>query len=218
MRGAVYQTAPRAAYRPRKTLWLTLGLGAIAFLPFALVFMQSATHERGALVLTEGDKATLGDGLRMLSPSFTGRARSGEPYVVTADWALPDAPNPNRVTLKGIEATVTLNDGRIATMIASDGAFFPRIERLRLENGVAATSSDGYRLDTDAATINYEARTLRSDGAVQASGPRGAIRADLLEALDAEDRIVKFIGNVRVVFEPEADDAATTGSEQEDSR
>lgn len=197
-------SAPRRAYRSRRTVWLTLGLGAIAFLPFVLVFVQSAERERGALVLTDGDEAALRDGMRMLSPSFTGRTDSGEPYVVTADWALPDAPNPNRITLKGIEATLTLNDGRIATMISTDGAFFPVIKRLRLENGVSATTSDGYRLDTDAATVDADQRSLRTDGAVEASGPTGSIRSDLLEALDGDDRIVKFSGNVRVMFRPDA--------------
>lgn len=197
------QSEPRRMQRPRRTYWLTAGLGVIAFLPFALVFMQSAGQERGALVLTEGDTDALADGLRMLSPSYSGRTRSGEPYVVTADWALPDAPNPNRVSLRGIEATVTLKDGRIATVFSSDGAYFPKIQRLRLENGVAATTSDGYRVDTEAAILDSDGRTLRTDGPIQASGPRGSIRADMLEALDADDRIVKFIGNVRVVFEPE---------------
>ena len=220
MKSAVYQTAPRAAHRPRRTIWLSLGLGAIAFMPFILIFAKSAEQERGPLILTEGDQSVLGDGLRMLSPSFTGRTRNGEPYVVTSDWALPDSPNPNRVDLRGVEATVTLKDGRIATMLASDGTFFPRIERLRLEKGVAATSSDGYRVDTEAVTVDYDARTLRTDGPVQGSGPRGAIRADSLEALDADDRIVKFIGNVRVIFEPEVEDpetgdAAPSASERE---
>lgn len=191
------------APRPRRTIWLTLGLGAIAFLPFVLVFVQSSGRNNAPLELTEGDDIALRDGLRMLKPSFTGRTVSGEPYVVTADWALPDAPNPNQIVLKGIEATMTLNDGRVATMLASDGAFFPRIKRLRVENGVAITTSDGYRIDTDAATVNAEDRTMQTDSAVRAEGPAGSIRADSLEALDAEDRIVKFKGNVEVFIRPD---------------
>jgi len=164
----------RRARKSRRTVWLTLALGIGAFLPFVLVFVQSSGHDN-----------------------------TPPPYVVTADWALPDSPNPTRVGLKGIEATMTLRDGRIATLLASDGAFFPRIKRLRIEKGVAVTTSDGYRLDTDAATIDADGRTLRTDGAVRAMGPVGSIRADSLEALDAEDRIVKFIGNVRVTIEAE---------------
>jgi len=191
------------ARKPRRTVWLTLGLGIAAFLPFVLVFVQSSGRDNTPIQIDPDDKAAQQDGLRMLSPSFTGRTPDGEPYVVTADWALPDSPNPNRIGLRGIEATMTLKDGRIATMLASDGEFFPRIKRLRIENGVAVTTSDGYRIDTDAATIDAEGRTLETDGAVRAMGPAGSIRADLLEALDAEDRIVKFTGNVRVVIEAE---------------
>ncbi len=189
--------------KPRATLWLTLGLGAAAFIPFLLVFAQSSNRDTAPLILSDGDESALQDGLRMLNPSFTGRTANGEPYVVTADWALPDSPKPNRVELRGIEATMTLQDDRIATLLAADGAFFPQIRRLRIENGVAVTTSDGYRLDTSAATIDAEGRTLRTDAAVSATGPAGSIRADSLEALDAEDRIVKFTGNVLVTIQPE---------------
>ena len=191
------------ARKPRRTVWLTIALGIAAFLPFVLVFVQSSGRDNSPTVIDPKDEAALEDGLRMLSPSFTGRTPSGEPYIVTADWALPDSPNPNRIGLRGIEATMTLQDGRIATMLASQGEFFPRIKRLRIEKGVAVTTSDGYRIDTDAATVDADGRTLRTDGTVRATGPAGSIRADSLEALDAEDRIVKFVGNVRVTIEAE---------------
>lgn len=196
--------------RARRTGLLTTALGITAFLPFVLVFVQSSGRDNTPLMLSEGDETSLADGLRMLSPSFTGRTPGGEPYVVTADWALPDSPNPNRIVLEGIEGSITLKDGRIATLSARKGAFFPRIKRLRIEEGVSITTSDGYRLDTDAATVDAEGRNLRTDGKVSASGPTGAIVADSLEALDAEDRIVKFVGNVRVLIEPDQvqDDSA----------
>jgi len=196
-------TPPHRAAKTRRTMWLTLSLGVAAFLPFVLVFAQSSGRDTEPLVIKKEDEAALQDGLRMLQPSFTGRTPSGEPYTVTADWALPDSPKPNRIVLKGIEATMTLKDDRIATILSTDGTFFPQIKRLRIENGVALTTSDGYRLDTDAAIIDAEGRTLLTDGMVSATGPAGSIRADLLEALDAEDRIVKFTGNVRVTIQPE---------------
>ncbi len=193
---------PRRTGKPRKTMWLTLGLGIAAFLPFILVFAQSSGRDTEPVKIDKEDESALQDGLRMVQPSFTGRTPNGEPYTVTADWALPDSPKPNRVILKGIEAAMTLKDDRIATILATDGSFFPQIKRLRIENGVALTTSDGYRLDTSAATIDAEERTLLTDGSVAATGPAGSIRADLLEALDAEDRIVKFTGNVQVTIEP----------------
>ena len=200
----------RSRGKPRRTSWLTLGLGVAAFLPFLLVFAQSSGRDTQPLLLSEGDEAALKDGLRMIKPSFTGRTPNGEPYAVTADWALPDSPNPNRIELRGIEATMTLQDARIATLLAADGAFFPQIRRLRIENGVAVTTSDGYQLDTSAATIDADGRTLRTDGAVTATGPTGSIRADSLEALDAEDRIVKFTGNVLVTIQPKQIKDAST--------
>jgi len=194
--------ARRRKGKPLRTVWLTLGLGIAAFLPFLLVFAQSSGRDTQPLLLSEGDEAALKDGLRMINPSFTGRTPNGEPYAVTADWALPDSPKPNRIELRGIEATMTLQDDRIATLLAADGVFFPQVRRLRIENGGAVTTSDGYQLDTVAATIDADGRMLATDGAVTATGPTGSIRADSLEALDAEDRIVKFTGNVLVTIQP----------------
>ena len=188
--------------RPRRSFWLVTALGASAFLPFILVFAHPSGKEPEPLVLSEGDAAALADGLRMVAPSYSGLTPGGEPFSVTADWALPDAPNPNRVLLKGVEGNVTLKDGRIGTLIASDGAFFPKIRRLRLEKGVSATTSDGWRLDPDAVNVDLAERTLASDGTIAASGPTGAITADRMEALDADDRIVKFVGNVHMVIDP----------------
>ncbi len=196
-------SAPNKSKRPRKTAWLTIALGIAAFAPFILVFIQSSGRDISPIEIPADDIESFKDGLRMLDPSFTGRTQDGEPYTVTAEWALPDSPKPSRIVLKKIRAEMTLKDSRLAEITATDGVFFPDIKRLRIENGVALSTSDGYKLHTSAATVDAQNRTLQTDGDVSADGPVGSIRADLLEALDAEDRIVKFTGNVRVTIVPE---------------
>ncbi len=194
---------PRRIRRSRRTLWLSLGLALVACLPFAAVFTQTGTRAPAPLVLTDADQRSLTDGLRMLSPSFSGRTEDGEPYTVTADWALPNGPKPTRITLSRITARIQTKDGRDAVVTAERGVFFPRREWLRLTEGVVARTSDGYTMRMPVAEIDIGTRAMAVEQPVEAQGPRGSIRADTLEAVDSGGRSVIFRGNVRVVFTPE---------------
>ena len=197
------QEGPRQFKRSRRTLWLSFILGLVACLPFVLVFTRTGVGSPEPLVLTDADQRSLTDGLRMVSPSFSGRTDDGEPYTVTADWALPNGPKPTRITLNRITATIVTKDGREAVVTAERGVFFPNRELLRLSEGVFATTSDGYRMQMSGAEIDLAARSLVSENAIEATGPRGSINSDTLEALDSGGRSVIFRGNVRVVITPE---------------
>jgi len=195
--------SPRRARRSRRTLWLALAFAIVACLPFALVFTRTGLNTPTPLVLTDADQKSLRDGLRMVAPSFSGRTEDGEPYTVTADWALPNGPKPTRITLNGITATIVTKDGRETVMTSERGVFFPRRRHLRLSKGVIANTSDGYTMQTPLAEIDLDARLLTTESVIEAKGPRGSIRADTLEASGGEARTVTFRGNVRVVFTPE---------------
>jgi len=195
---------PHRVMRPRRTPWLAVLLGVVACLPFVLVFTRTGTNAPAPLMLTDSDQKSLTDGLRMVSPSFSGRTEDGEPYTVRADWALPNGPKPTRITLHRITATITTKDGRETILTSARGVFFPVRRRLRLTEGVIARTSDGYTLETPTALLDLGTRVLEMDEAVEAEGPSGAIRADTLEAVDGDERIVIFRGNVRVVITPES--------------
>lgn len=194
---------PRRARRSRRTLWLALAFAVVACLPFALVFTRTGLNAPTPLLLTDADQKSLQDGLRMVAPSFSGRTEDGEPYTVTADWALPNGPKPTRITLTGITATIVTKDGREAIMTSERGVFFPRRRHLRLSEGVIARTSDGYVMQTPLAEVDLDERLLKAESAIEAEGPRGSIRADSVVASGGEARTVTFRGNVRVVFTPE---------------
>ncbi len=197
-------SGPRRVRRPRRTLWLAALLGIFACLPFVLVFTRTGTNSPEPLVLTDADQRSLTDGLRMISPSFSGRTEDGEPYTVHADWALPNGPKPSRITLHRITATITTKDGRESILTSERGVFFPVRRELRLTKGVFARTSDGYTMKTPTAFLNLDTRVLETEKAIEAHGPGGSIRADTLEAVDGDERIVIFRGNVRVVITPES--------------
>ena len=204
MARAAPEAPPRRLRRPRRTLWLSVVLIVVSFVPFALVFSRTGTNAPDPLVLTDADQKSLTDGLRMVSPSFSGRTKHGEPYTVTADWALPNGPKPTRVTLHRITARIVTKDGRENILTSQRGVFFPRRNRLQLSDGIVARTSDGYTALTESALVDLNARTLETEGAFEAEGPRGSLRADRVEAVEGTERTVVFRGNVRVVFQPES--------------
>jgi len=203
MRGDEVQAGPRRVVRSRRPLWLAFVLALIACVPFALVFTRMGLGAPEPLVLTDADQKSLTDGLRMVSPSFSGRTDDGEPYTITADWALPNGPKPTRITLYRITATITTKDGRETVMTAEHGVFFPDEDLLQLSEGVYARTSDGYEMRTPVAEIDIEARSMQADQPFEAEGPRGSIRSDTVQAMEAGGQAVVFRGNVLVVFTPE---------------
>lgn len=144
-------------------------------------------------------------GLRMAEPRFTGLTPDGLPFRVTAEWALPDGPDPERVGLGPLEGAVTLDDGRIATIVADAGDLRPKLERLTLRGGIVATLSDGWRVEAPGATVDGRAQTLTATGPVRGAGPSGEIEAGSMRAArDGETHYVWFEGGVKVRIDPAA--------------
>lgn len=191
--------------RPRgrgKAIWLASLLVALAVLLFALVLLrpfQSGTSGQG---LSAADRAVINGGLRMLSPSFSGRTASGEPYRVEAEWALPNAGTPTEITLRSLIATITMSDGRDAQMTANRGVFRRDAEKIELSDGLKAVTSDGYVVESSEAVIDLANRRIDAQTEIVATGPAGSIRADTFEAVDGEERIAIFRGNVQLTFVP----------------
>ena len=195
--------APRRSQRR----WLRYGVMLAAAAPIALALALSKAGGGGAkIALTEADRGMLADGLRLLRPSYSGRTKDGEPFQISADWALPDAPDPTKVTLANVAGTATLKDGRSLTLSAPRGAAWPKASRYALLGGVDIRSDDGYSVHTSGATLEGDSLMLRSDGPVALAGPGGALSADHLEAFRNPDNgwIAIFRGNVKVSFDPAA--------------
>ncbi len=190
--------------RARRARLLKIGLPAAAAALVAAVFLVSGRarldgFDPGAF---EIDPAA---GLRLANPRFTGETASGRPFVLTADWALPDAPDPARVDLGPIRGQVSLSPGRMVSLEAEGGTLHPKDERLSLGDGVTVTTSDGYRAFAPAVTVDFAAEEARSPGPVEAEGPLGRLEAGTMRAArrDGADYIW-FEGGVRVRGNPAA--------------
>jgi lipopolysaccharide export system protein LptC len=190
--------------RARRVRFLKIALPAAAVALIAAVFLFSG--RRAVEGLSVGGLAIdPAEGLRLTSPRFTGETSSGQPFVVTADWALPDGPDPARVTLGPMRGQITLDPARRVTLQAAAGVLFPKDQRLTLGEGVVVTTSDGYRATVASAEIDFGAEAARAEGPVTGEGPLGRIEAGALRAArrDGQDYIW-FERGVRVLANPAA--------------
>lgn len=145
------------------------------------------------------------DGLRLESPRFSGADDAGRPFVVTAEWALPDKPDPERIELGPVRGEMRLEEDRALTLSAEGGAILPKARRLSLAGAVTLRTADGWRLTAPAATADLEAETVVAEGPVSGDGPAGSLEAGAMEAARRDGRdYIFFREGVRVRIDPEA--------------
>jgi len=182
-------------------LKVSLPLAAL-WLVAALFLVSRGDIGRGVSVSAIDFDVT--DGLRLSQPRFTGVTRNGQPFVITADWALPDGPDPDRVGLGPVRGEIEMDAARRVTLTAQGGEIRPKLNTMRLEGGVAAETTDGYRLSAARADIDMKAETLAADGPVAVSGPAGDIASGSMRAARRDENFVVWFENrVRVRIDPE---------------
>lgn len=137
------------------------------------------------------------DGLRLQNPRFDGETEDGRPYLVTAKWALPDAPDPTSILLGPAMGRIELSSDRIGFLSAGSGEFRPNENILILEESVTARTSDGYRLTVERAVADIREQRLETEVRTVLSGPRGELVAGAMIATRSEEGdIVRFTGGV----------------------
>lgn len=198
----------------RVVRWLKVALPLLALALLSLIFLvpRESRFESG-LVYTTADLLALGEGLAVTRPRITGATAAGEPFVVEADQAVPDGPDPSRVTLERVRAELVQKDGREVRLAAAEGTLAPKAQALSLEGEVRLTTSDGYAVRTERVEADLRAGTVKAPGPVEAEGPAGSIAAGSFRARrvgEGEDALgglspgdyLWFEGGVRVVWTP----------------
>ncbi len=141
------------------------------------------------------------EALAMLRPRFLGTDAKGRPFTITAEVATQDAADQRRVTLRTIQADITLTDGSWITLIADGGVYHQGGRTLALTGPVGIHSDLGYEFHTGDVAVDLDAGTATSDEAVQGQGPLGRLRADAMVIRDSGDHLI-FRNNVRVTLYP----------------
>ena len=190
--------------------WAKIVLPVAAVVILALIFLTG--RERGGItdLLTPQEIARLGAGLRLDNPRFVGVTEAGAPYSLSARAALPDAAMPEEIGLDAPEGEITLPGGRVLSGTSTDGVLLRSAERLTLTGSVVLESSDGYRFETEELAVDFGERRAHAPAPVRGEGPEGWIEAERFRLVtdggDLGEAVIRFEGDVRVLFTPRASD------------
>ncbi len=182
----------------------------IALLLLASIFVLSKTSNlREALIVTDAKLAELAIGQKITNPHFSGVTKTGDAFSISAEWALPDAPSPERVDLNKPLTTIDFQDGR-SIKSKSDTAVLDLSENVATLAGVVSlVTSDGYTAHSDELRLNFETGNVFSPGPVSAVGPQGSIEAGSMELRQDLDKnhfggkgVLLFKNGVKLVYIP----------------
>ena len=183
--------------------WLLL---AVAMLVVLVVLSWPGNFtDRGGFQLDFANLPGVVDGsLTMMSPRYSGSDEAGRPYVVTAEQAQQDETDPGRVTMKALQADMTMSDGTWLSLSAERGHYDQKAQSLVLEGPIDVFSDRGYEFHGTGAEIDLGAGRAVTTQPVQGHGPFGELRANRLTVRERGD-VLLFEGQVRTRLLPPKD-------------
>lgn len=176
---------------------LPIGIGVLAAF---LVVMPLFGGGDISFVLDKNKVAIARERMKIESAQYRGQDTKGQAFTLDAGSAVQKSSADPVVQLKKLAAEIQLSDGP-ARIKADTGRYDMRSEQVMVDGPIDVTAANGYRLDTQDATVDLKSRTLQSGGTVSGSTPMGTFSADRLSA-DLEARSVKLQGNARLRIVP----------------
>ena len=137
----------------------------------------------------------------MLNARYVSVDKADRPFVVTADSAVLDPVDADRVKLTALQADMTLNDDSWITLLAEQGEYDRERKILILSDEVDVFSDHGYEFHAKSTRVLLDSGTAISDLPVHGQGPLGTVRADRFRAYDRGQRL-SFEGAVHVIVYP----------------
>ncbi|MEB3702205.1 Putative LptC-related OstA-like protein [Candidatus Bealeia paramacronuclearis] len=182
-------------------------------LPLAGVFMLSLVFlwpylENQILESTEFANLSHPDVVenRMLHPRFMSTDENGRPFELGAHWgkqltenqAQLTSPHGKMTNAKGIEVDLKSNAGTYAN----------DQKAVDLTGDVVLTTSDGYKVQTEAAHIDINTQTVDGNVPVQGEGPMGSLKSQngftVVERADESGKILTLKGKSQVIINSKA--------------
>jgi lipopolysaccharide export system protein LptC len=142
--------------------------------------------------------------LRMINPRYQGIDKKGEPFTITALWAIKAKPSSDVIELEKPQSDITLNHGNWVTLRADYGVYREQDQILDLIGGVDLFHDAGYEFRTLNAEANLATNTAEGDDPVHGQGPFGEIQSEGFRIYDKGDRVL-FTGKAHLVLRPRAE-------------
>jgi lipopolysaccharide export system protein LptC len=198
-----FQDQPRRAdferWRRRSRLirFLRVALPAL----IAVIFLGLVGSVAWSTFNAQPRSARAGDEpIRLLNPRFVGRDDKGRAFVLTADSAIRDLKDYQRVILKKPALVLDENGPDQLRINGTDGIFHEQNGKLELSNGVRMADQKN-AFATRASLFDTKTGEVVGSGPIQGAGGLGEISAESYGVYGKGERMV-FKGGVRTRLEP----------------
>lgn len=195
---AEHRRADFERWRRRSRLIRTLRVVLPAVI--ALIFVGLVGSVAWSTSNAQPRSARAGDEpIRLTNPRFIGRDDKGRSFVLTADSAIRDPKDYQRVILKKPALLLDEKGPDEMRINGADGIFHEQTGKLELSNGVRMADAKN-AFDTAASQFDTKTGEVVGSGPIQGAGGLGEIRADSYGVYGKGDRMV-FKGGVRTRLE-----------------
>lgn len=137
--------------------------------------------------------------IRLTNPRFIGRDDKGRAFVLTADSAIRDPLDYQRVILKKPALLLDEKGPDEMRLNGADGIFHEQTGKLELSNGVRMADAKN-TFDTATSLFDTKTGEVLGSGPIQGAGGLGEIRAESYAVYGKGDRMV-FKGGVKTRLE-----------------
>ena len=187
---------------------LKIGLPLIAVGLLSTVFLvQREDTFEGGLVFTKVDLATLGDGLTISNPRFSGLTDAGDTFTLSAARAVPDSSRPKIVEMTDISADYSQSGGMSVTATAAQGVALMVEQTLELAGGLTALTNTDYEFNAEGGLFDLRSGAFESAGQVRIIGPGQQLIAGKMRVTtpdNGDNQIFLFENGVRMTYDPQA--------------
>ena len=149
--------------------------------------------------------------LIMANPKLDGYTADERPYSVRAARAIQDLEG-GAIDLEGIQATVPMDGGVDARIIAPEGTYDSDKNTLDIGTAFSIETSDGMRAELNSAAVDLKAGSMSTPDPVRISMPSAVIEADSMRITENGKRLI-FESRVKLVVEPGALKRAEPGTQ-----
>jgi lipopolysaccharide export system protein LptC len=173
---------------------------AIGVLAAFLVMAPLTTRGDVSFLLDKNKVEVAKERLRLQAARYRGEDNQRRPFTLTAGSAVQRSASEQVVQLNALSAELAMPDGP-ATLVADKGHYDMTSEQVTVDGPVQFKAANGYKIDTQDATVDLKTRKLQSGGAVTGTVPQGNFSANAMKA-DLNTHVVTLDGNARLRIVP----------------
>jgi lipopolysaccharide export system protein LptC len=189
-----------AARHSRRVRLLRVGLPVLAVLgclALAAVSWFNPLRMLSRLPISVGDVIVSGTKIKMENPKLSGFTRDQRRYDVTAGAASQDLMRPGVIELHDISALLEMQEKTTMKLVAQDGLFDSKQERLTLIRDIVVTSSKGDEGYFEEAVIDTKNGNVVSEKPVRLKMLNGTVKGNRFELTNSGD-VIRFDNGVVV--------------------